>query len=183
MKYLLFFVGVIFNAGYAQTKNDNLEIYLQVFSDDLRFGQNKHIDTLIIEEQKLNRNHIDLWRFEIDSIVSNRINTDSIFKSDMKNIIQNFEDQNTFKNDTLLSLNIYLKILTRNEALELRKEDKNQIRSRFFIRLCKINYSGNLAALRYNYYCGGRCAGSDIIIFERIHGKWNVLTKVILWIA
>ena len=115
--------------------------------------------------------------------MANRIENDSIFKHNLKSISNSIKSGNPFVKDTLFSNEIYLKILTHQEALKLRERKKSTLKTNFYISISNIKYSGELALLTYSYYCGGRCAGSDVLIFESVDRKWRILTKINLWIA
>ncbi|MBO6880156.1 hypothetical protein [Winogradskyella sp.] len=183
LKLLLIFLIVSISTAYTQTKNNDYEIYSLVFND-LHFGQNEEIDTLIIVKGRTtNNDSIEFWRFEKDPILSNRIEKDSVFEYNLKSIAKSIKPEDLFVNDTLISNKLYLKVLTLQEALKLKQKQKGTLKSEFFISISNIEYSGELALLTYTYYCGGRCAGSDAIIFEKKGNNWTKLIGINLWIA
>jgi hypothetical protein len=53
--------------------------------------------------------------------------------------------------------------------------------TRMVIGFSKIKYDGNFAAVFYETCCGTLCGGGNIGVFEKVKGKWLVLSEINLW--
>ncbi|MDC3388901.1 hypothetical protein OAX11_05270 [Flavobacteriaceae bacterium] len=47
----------------------------------------------------------------------------------------------------------------------------------------QVRYNGRFASTYYGIRCGGLCGSGNIVVFERVNGKWKILTEINLWMS
>lgn len=184
---LIFIIPLQFLFSQDEKKIDH-DLYTLILKEEFKFGLNKEADSIfIIKEESTIKTKFDWWMIDRDSVLSARINKNIELKNTIKSLTQCFDFHNNIDNgffilDSILT-NIHVTASSSNDEIVVRNKLKEENRTGFFLRISKPNYDGNLATIIYSYYCGGTCAGSDIIFFENKNDNWNILTKINLWIA
>lgn len=56
--------------------------------------------------------------------------------------------------------------------------DKEPLCGRLIVSRVGFNQDGTQALLYYQYRCGGRCGGNEMVLFERTISGWKVITEV-----
>ena len=51
------------------------------------------------------------------------------------------------------------------------------------IGFSKINYYKNFATLYYERHCGQLCGSGNMVVFEKIKGKWIILSEINFWMS
>jgi len=185
LKSIIIVFILFFQLSFSQHDDiADYEIYSLILTEQLKFGQSDKTDSIVLVEiNSVKMKTIDWWQFERDSTLIARIAEEPELKITIESISQNIESQDQINTILFNFENIHFKIITDKEQSILIDEMNKKNKQSFIIRFSKVNYNGNFAAITYSYYCGGRCAGEDMIIYEKIDNKWVLLTQINLWIA
>jgi hypothetical protein len=48
-------------------------------------------------------------------------------------------------------------------------------------KFSQVNYTGQFAATYYEIHCGSLCGSGNMVVFEKVNRKWNILTEICFW--
>ena len=211
LKKLLLIILLTSQISFSQTEKDDYMLYSMILTEQLKFGANNKIDSILIIEKFDNREDLIAGIFvsEKDSISSFDISylsangADSIFiklliekpklKKKILSLTSDFKPYPEIKAKLLETDKLNIQTITSKkyysffEKKYARKNAWKKILKKYgtrnILEFSNVNYQGNLAATYYGKYCGGLCGNGSIVIFEKVNGQWGILTEISLWMS
>ena len=198
--------------SFAQTEKQNYELYNLILSEQLNFGTDSKKDTIILIEQfhnkldrnfqifdtsadtltKLDQNFILINTYR-DTTFYKRLMSNPNLKKELSSLTSDFQNPPKLDAQFFHNKNIHIKTISSNKYHSyFGKGSKNKtawkkIRKKYgttnVVAFSNINYQGDFAAAYYELNCGGLCGAGNIVIFEKIGGKWKIMTEYNLWMS
>ena len=192
--------------SYSQTENDNYKLYSKIISNHIE-TENKAI---VIKNYKSEIEYLDMvfdtrtdevTNLELQYIYDKEFVKRLIKEPKLKKVATNLKYLETHKsekiNPNLLKVksvelqfitsrkykSYFKSIFKKNRISKGWKRIKRKYKSDIIFDFSKISYLGNYASFYYGLHCGGLCGSGNIVIFEKINGKWNLITELNIWMA
>ena len=209
LKKLLILILLISQLSFSQTEKDDYELYSLVLTDIIQLGKTSKIDSILLIEKyenqfdksdyeifdpkydsvtKLDFSYVSIYK---DTIFLKRLLKEPILKKVVVDLTSDFEKHPIIKTDLLTKDNLFIQPISLEKYLSFigkknyRKNSWKKIHRKYGIRevveLSKINYDQNFASVYYGIHCGGLCGNGGFVIFEKINGKWKILTSFNMW--
>lgn len=213
LKRLLLTILFLTNLSFSQTEKDNYEIYSKVISERLKFGVENKTDSIILIEKYIPRFPPEfdfVADFTTDSIPDwacsvlyaqtynkdfvQRIKIDKELKNAIKDFTTDFNNHPKLNSELLKTDRLNIQNISSERYYsyfdkKFKRIDKAWRRimkkygTRHVIAFSKIKYYKNFANLYYEHHCGGLCGSGNMVVFEKINGKWVILSEINFWMS
>jgi hypothetical protein len=212
MKKLILFILFVPQLSFSQTEKDDYELYSLILSEQLAFGVNNKVDSIILIEQYEDRFDQVYEVFDNESDTITTLDLGMLFRSTiidtafvktlikepkykklLANLTSNFKNHPKIKPGLLKTDKLYFRLSTSKQFYSFFgknynrknawKNIINKYGTRNVLEFSNINYNGNYAAAYYGLHCGGLCGTGDIVFFEKVNGSWKILLVINLWMS
>ncbi|WP_058106101.1 hypothetical protein [Maribacter dokdonensis] len=212
LKKLLTLIILISQLSFSQTEKDDYELYSLILNKRLEFGNKTEKDKIVLIEQFMDEfdGDYEVLDHKSDTITKLDLNMlysmtykDTTFikrvskERDLRNvIIQLTSDKSEhpkIESELLQKQSIEIETITDKKFSSFfgnnRRIEKGwkRIQKKYgtdkIVEFSQVNYNGQFAATYYGIHCGGLCGSGNIVVFEKINGKWKILTEINLWMA
>ena len=212
MKKIFFLLWFFSQLSYAQIENKDYELYNLILSDQLNFGTDTNKDTIVLIEQfhnKLDRNfqifdtsadtltkldqNFILINTNRDTTFFKRLISNPNLKKELSSLTSDFQNHPKLDAQSFHNKNVHITTIPSKKYHSFfGKDSKNKIawkkiRKKYgttnVVAFSNINYQGDFAAAYYELNCGGLCGTGNIVIFEKVGGKWKIMTEYNLWMS
>ena len=212
MKNLLIFILFISQLSFSQTEKDDYELYSMILTQRLDLGNKSEKEKILLIGQFMKEfdGNYEVLDHKSDTITQLDLNMlysmtykDTTFikrvskERDLRNVItQLTSDQSEhpkIQAKLLRTQSIDIETITDKKFSSFfgnnRRIDKGwkRIEKKYgtekVVEFSQVNYNGQFASTYYGIHCGGLCGAGNIVIFEKINGKWKILTEINLWMA
>lgn len=211
-KKLLILTILISQLSFSQSEKDDYELYSLILSERLELGLNSGKDKIVLIEQfmdEFDANH-QILDNKPDTITKSDLSLlysmtykDTIFlkriikEKDIRKVIT----QLTYDKSEHPKIKAYLIRKPLIEIESITVEKFNSFFGRFWssdrgwkriekkygtnrvVEFSQAIYNGKFASTYYGIHCGSLCGAGNIVIFEKINGKWKILTEINLWMS
>ena len=138
-------------------------------------------------------NYLSIQTYGNDEFV-NRIRADRELKMAIKGFAFDFENHPQLNSKLLATDNLAIQTITPKKyhsyfGKSSRRFDsawkriKKIYGTRHLIQFSKIKYHKNFAIVYYEHLCGGLCGSGNMVIFEKQHGAWSILSEINFWMS
>ena len=123
-----------------------------------------------------------------------RIKNDTDLKKAIKDFTTDFNNHPKLNSELLKTYRLNIETITSKKyysyfGKKFRQIDKAWKRinkkygTRHVIEFSKIKYYKNFATVFYEHHCGALCGSGNMVIFEKINGKWVILSEINFWMS
>lgn len=212
VKKLLLTILFISQLSFSQTEKDDHEIYSLILAERLELGKSLENDKIVLIEQFMDEfdGTYHVFSHENDSITKSDLSLlysmtykDTTFlkrvvkEKELREVVVQLTSDKTanpkIKADLLHTPSIEIETITNKKynsyfkKLRLINRGWNGIERKYntnkVVEFSKVNYHGQFASTYYAIHCGGLCGAGNIVIFEKVNGKWKIVTEINLWMA
>ncbi|WP_431167560.1 hypothetical protein [Tenacibaculum halocynthiae] len=211
MKKLLTLILLISQLSFSQVEKDNYKLYTLILNQHLELGNKTKKEKIVLIEKLENfDNNIEFLDHKSDTITQldldmlySMTHKDSVFikrvskEGDLRNVIIELtsyrSDHPKIKSELLKKKSIEIQTITNkifnsffrsNRRIEKSwKRIKKKYGTQKVIGFSKVNYNGQFATIYYSINCGSLCGSGNIVVFEIINKKWQILTEINLWMS
>jgi len=212
MRFLLLIIFLVSQLSFSQTEKDNHELYSLILSEQLKFGVENKVDSILLIEQykdsfekeyvifdkksdSISESDISMIYINTykDTVFIKRLIKEHEYYKTIKNITSDFKNHPKLKLDLLTTKNIHYQTITAEKYYSYfgkkfkKKNPWKRIEKKYQVRnvveFSNVNYSGNIAAAYYELHCGDLCGTGSIVVFEKVNGKWKITTEINLWMS
>lgn len=118
-----------------------------------------------------------------------KIKNDKGLKHVLKKFTTNFKNHPKINSKSFETERLKVRSISSKEFDTFFKEKKDKInkgwkkiketyKTNLVISFSRIEYDSNYAILYYQMNCGGLCGNENLVVFEKINEKWEVLSKI-----
>ncbi|MEH6765971.1 MAG: hypothetical protein V7655_15815 [Aequorivita antarctica] len=212
LKKLLILTILISQLSFSQTEKDDYELYSMILTQRLELGINSEKEKIVLIEQFMDESDesYQILDHKIDTITKLDLSMiyimtykDTTFlkriaiERDLRNVITQLTSDKSkhpkIKAELLRKPLIEIETITDRKFSSffgrfrsLRRSWK-RIEKKYgtneVVEFSQVNYNGRFASAYYAIHCGGLCGSGNIIVFEKINGKWKILTELNLWMS
>ena len=212
MKNLLIFILFISQLSFSQTEKDDYELYSMILTQRLDLGNKSEKEKILLIGQFMKEfdGNYEVLDHKSDTITQLDLNMlysmtykDTTFikrvskERDLRNVITQLTSDKSehpkIQAKLLRTQSIDIETITDKKFSSFfgnnRRIDKGwkRIEKKYgtekVVEFSQVNYNGQFASTYYGIHCGGLCGAGNIVIFEKINGKWKILTEINLWMA
>lgn len=212
LKKLLTLIILVSQLSFSQSEKDDYEMYSLILSERLELGKNAEKDKFVLIEQFTEEfdGTYHIFNHENDSITKSDLNMlysmtykDTIFlkrltkENDLRNVVVKLTSSKSenpkIKADLLkrplleIETITYKKYSSYFSKWRLINRGWKRIERKYgtdkVVAFSQVKYQGKFASTYYSINCGGLCGAGNIVIFEKVDGKWKIVTEINLWMA
>lgn len=212
LKKLLTLIILISQLSFSQSEKDDYEIYSLILSERLELGQNAEKDKIILIEQFMDEFDGSYYIFDHKndtvsqfdlSLLYTMTYKDTTFlkrltkEKDLRNVVVKLTSDKTehpkIKAEFLKKPSIEIETITDKKynayfkKFRLINKGWKGIKRKYgtgkVIEFSQVSYYGQFASTYYAIHCGRLCGSGSIVIFEKIDGKWKMVTEINLWMS
>lgn len=118
-----------------------------------------------------------------------KIKNDKGLKNVLKKFTTNFKNHPKINSKSFETERLKVRSISSKEFDTFFKEKKDKInkgwkkiketyKTKLVISFSRIDYDSNYAILYYQMNCGGLCGNENLVVFEKINEKWEILSKI-----
>lgn len=206
--FILFFFHYL---CYSQSHIDDYQLYSLILSERLKLGNDKEDKIVLLEQlSKEYDNEFEIFDNQSDSISDLEVNMlysitykDTIFikkiirEKELKKVIISLATDKSehpkIKAELLQNPKIKIEQITYkkftsffgrpNRIKKGWRRITNKYGTNKFVDFSKVIYNGQFASTYYGIHCGDLCGSGNIVVFEKVNGKWKILTEINLWMS
>ncbi|HLV40363.1 hypothetical protein [Xanthomarina sp.] len=212
MKKLLIFIFLVSQLSFSQTEKDDYELYSMILTQQLKLGNKSKKEKILLLEQFMEEfdGNYEVLDHKSDSITKLDMDMlyimtykDSTFikrisnEKDLRNVIVQLTSDKSehpkIHANLLNTQSIEIETITDKKFSSFfgnsKRIDKGwkRIEKKYgtdkVVEFSQVNYNGQFASTYYGIRCGSLCGAGNIVVFEKINGKWEILTEINLWMA
>ncbi|GGE02071.1 hypothetical protein [Planktosalinus lacus] len=212
MKKIILLLLLLGQLSFSQVEKDDYQLYSLILTERLKLGNNTEKDKIVLIEQFKDKfdGTYHVFNHENDSITNSDLiflysmtYKDTTFlrrltkEKDLRNVVVQLTSDKS--EHPKINAELLQKPLIEIETITDKKYDKHFRKLRLInrgwkgiereygtnkvVRFSQVNYYKQFASTYYAINCGRLCGAGNIVIFERIDGKWKILTEINLWMA
>lgn len=212
LKKLLTLIILISQLSFSQAEKDDYEMYSLILSERLEIGNGAEKEKFVLIEQfedEFDRTY-HVFNHENDTITNSDLSLlysmtykDTTFlkrvvkEKGLREVVVQLTSDKTanpkIKADLLRKPSIEIETITNKKynsyfkKLRILNKGWNGIKRKYdtnkVVEFSKVNYHEQFASVYYAIHCGGLCGAGNIVIFEKVNGKWKIVTEINLWMA
>lgn len=212
LKKLLILTLFISQLSFSQTEKEDYELYLLILTQQLELGNKSQKDKVILIEQFKDEFDGDYEVFDHksetitnpdlsmlktmtynDTIFIKRISIEPGLRNVIVKLTSDKSEHPKIKAELLKFSSIDVGTITDKKFnsffRNIRKIDNGwkRINKKYgtnkIVEFSQVSYNGQFASAYYGIHCGSLCGTGNIIVFEKVNGKWKILTEINLWTA
>lgn len=212
LKKILVIILLISELSFSQTEKDDYKLYSLILTQRLELGNETGKDKIVLIEQFMDEfdGDYEVFDHKSDTITKLDLNMlyimtykDTIFikrvgkERDLRKVIvQLTSDKNEhpkIKKDLLQKQSIQIETISDKKFSSFfsnnRRIEKGwkRVHKKYgtdkVVEFSQVSYTGQFAATYYGIHCGDLCGSGNIVVFEKVNGKWQILTEINLWMA
>ena len=202
---LIFFTCLL---SFSQTEKDDYELYSLILNQRLELGKEKMvlIEQLMEEFDEsyevLDHKSDSITKLDLNMLYSMTFKDTTFIKriskeKDLRNVIIKLTSDKSkhpkISAKLLQKKSTEIETITYGKFVSFFKNKKRiekgwkRIEKKYgtdkFVEFSQVRYKGKFASTYYGIHCGSLCGSGNIIVFEKVNGKWKILTEINLWMA
>lgn len=212
MKRIFILLLLISQLSFSQTEKDDYELYSLILSERLELGNESQKEKIVLIEQLMEKfdGDYEVLDHKSDTITNLDLNMlysmtykDTTFikrvikEKDLRNVIVQLTSDKS--EHPQINVELLKKPLIQIETITSRKfysffgnnkriaKGWERINKKYgtnkVVEFSQVNYNGQFASTYYGIHCGSLCGAGNIVVFEKVNGKWKILTEINLWMV
>jgi len=212
LKKLITLILLISQLSFSQSEKEDYEMYSLILSERLELGKSAEKDKFLLIEQFMDEfdGTYHVFNHENDTITKSDLSLlysmtykDTTFlkrltkEKDLRNVVVKLTSDTSehpkINAELLRKPKIGIETITDKKyngyfkKFRLINRGWNGIKRKYgtdkVLEFSQVNYCGQFASTYYAIHCGGLCGAGNIVIFEKVTGKWKIVTEINLWMA
>lgn len=212
LKKLLTLIILISQLSFSQTEKDNYELYCMILSERLDLGKQSENEKILLIDQFMDEfdGNYEVLDHKSDTITKldlsmlynmtykdttfiKRVSTEKDLRDVIVQLTSDKSEHPKIDAELLTTQSIEIETITDKTFNSFFRNSKRidkgwkRIKKKYgtdkVVEFSQVNYNGQFASTYYGIHCGSLCGAGNIVIFERINGKWRILTEINLWMA